>query len=110
MSEPVWRLHLGGGQLVATAIHDGHELRPEVADLMALSDAERLREEDPFTAEWTTIAPTRLVGTRSKFEVGSAQKFTNINFARYVIDAIDRKVQYMNFYGRNFDNDEICTL
>jgi hypothetical protein len=69
MVEPIWRLHLGGGQLVATAIHDGHELRPEVAELMALSDAERLREEDPFTAGWTTIAPTRVVATRSRFEV-----------------------------------------
>ncbi|MFH1417706.1 MAG: N-formylglutamate amidohydrolase [Planctomycetota bacterium] len=69
MAETVWRMHMGGGQLVATAIHDGHALRPEVAELIALSDAERLREEDPFTAQWTTIAPTRVVGTRSRFEV-----------------------------------------
>ncbi|UCF32752.1 MAG: N-formylglutamate amidohydrolase [Phycisphaerales bacterium] len=69
MAEKIWRLHLGGGQLVATAIHDGHELRPEVAKVMALSDAERLREEDPFTGRWTAIAPTRVVGTRSRFEV-----------------------------------------
>ena len=69
MAEAIWRLHLGGGQLVATAIHDGHELRPEVAELMALPDAERLREEDPFTARWTAVAPTRVVGTRSRFEV-----------------------------------------
>ena len=69
MTETIWRLDSGGGQLVATAIHDGHELRPEVDALMALSDADRLREEDPFTAEWTTIAPTRVIGTRSRFEV-----------------------------------------
>ena len=69
MADAIWRLNSGEGQLVATAIHDGHELRPEVAELMALSDAERLREEDPFTAEWTSIAPTRVVGTRSRFEV-----------------------------------------
>lgn len=42
--------------------------------------------------------------------LGSAQKFTSINFSRYVIEALDRKVQYMNFYGRNFDNVDMCTL
>ena len=42
--------------------------------------------------------------------LGSAQKFTSINFSRFVIDALDRKVQYMNYYGRNFDNVDMCTL
>lgn len=32
------------GQLVATAIHDGHGLRPEVAAAMVLDEATRLRE------------------------------------------------------------------
>jgi len=54
---------------VATAIHDGHELRPEVAELISLSDEERLREEDPFTGAWTAMAPTRIVVHRSRFEV-----------------------------------------
>ena len=51
------------------AIHDGHEVRPEVLRLMALSEADRLREEDPFTASWTRVAPTRVVARRSRFEV-----------------------------------------
>ena len=42
--------------------------------------------------------------------LGSAQKFTKINFNRYVIDALERKVDYMGFYGRNFDNVDMCTL
>jgi glutathione synthase len=42
--------------------------------------------------------------------LGSAQKFTKINFNRYVINALERKVNYMNFYGRNFDNVDMCTL
>jgi glutathione synthase len=42
--------------------------------------------------------------------LGSAQKFTKINFARYVIEALERKVDYMGFYGRNFDNVDMCTL
>ncbi len=42
--------------------------------------------------------------------LGNAQKFTRINFSRYVIAALERKVQYMKFYGRNFDNVDMCTL
>ena len=42
--------------------------------------------------------------------LGSAHKFTKINFNRYVINALERKVNYMNFYGRNFDNVDMCTL
>ena len=42
--------------------------------------------------------------------LGSAQKFTKINFSKHVIEALDRKSQYMQFYGRNFDNVDMCTL
>jgi glutathione synthase len=42
--------------------------------------------------------------------LGSAQQFANIRFTRYVIEALDRKVDYMSFYGRNFDNIDMCTL
>ena len=69
MSDLTWTQTVGDGPLVAVAVHHGHDLRGEVADLMALSDAERLHEEDPFTGGWTEIAPTRLTGRRSRFEV-----------------------------------------
>jgi glutathione synthase len=42
--------------------------------------------------------------------LGSAQQFEKVNFAAHVIEAVERKVQYMQFYGRNFDNVEMCTL
>jgi glutathione synthase len=42
--------------------------------------------------------------------LGSAQQFAKINFAVEVMEAIERKVQYMHYYGRNFDNVEMCTL
>ncbi len=42
--------------------------------------------------------------------LGSAQKFTKVNFSRYVINALERKADYMSFYGRNFDNVDMCTL
>lgn len=69
MTVRIWEELIGDGPLVATAVHDGHHLRDDVVKLMALNDAARLREEDPFTASWTTIAPTRIIGLRSRFEV-----------------------------------------
>ena len=64
-----WRTLRGAGPIVATAIHDGHELRDELQEFVALDDAQRLREEDPFTAKIAQIAPTQVVGLRSRFEV-----------------------------------------
>ena len=42
--------------------------------------------------------------------LGSIQKMTKINFSRVVIGALQRKVEYMEYYGRNFENLEMCTL
>ncbi len=42
--------------------------------------------------------------------LGSAQKLTKVNFSRVVVDAMARKVDYMQFYGRNFGNVEMNTL
>ncbi|WP_420176793.1 N-formylglutamate amidohydrolase [Luteococcus sp. OSA5] len=55
--------------VVATAIHTGHELRPEVADLMVLDEQVRLREEDPFTHLIAQLVPARVNVNRSRFEV-----------------------------------------
>jgi hypothetical protein len=68
MNRP-WSIASGSGPLLATAIHDGHEVRDEVAEMLALSEDERLREEDPFTGAWARIAPTHVVVHRSRFEV-----------------------------------------
>jgi len=64
----IWEMG-GARPLVAAALHHGHELRPEIAGLMALDDLQRLHEEDPFTGQWTTIAENRVVALRSRFEV-----------------------------------------
>lgn len=69
MLPQLWHTELGNGPLAACAIHDGHALRPEVAALLRLDDATRRYEEDPYTADWTMIAPTRIIGLRSRFEV-----------------------------------------
>jgi hypothetical protein len=35
--DQIWCLHVGSGQLIATAVHDGHEVRDEVAQHLALT-------------------------------------------------------------------------
>ena len=69
MTNQIWRLQRAGGPLIATAIHDGHAVRDELMRYLSLGDSTRLREEDPFTGLWTKIAPTQVIGTRSRFEV-----------------------------------------
>ena len=59
----------GNQPLIAAAIHNGNELRDEVARIMALDEKSRLREEDPYTGTLTTIARNQLVVYRSRFEV-----------------------------------------
>lgn len=70
MIDSYWELTSAGKQpLMAVALHDGHEVRPEVAELFAINESDRKREEDPFTREWAIIADTQLVVRRSRFEV-----------------------------------------
>lgn len=42
--------------------------------------------------------------------LGSAQRFEKVNFTQAVIDALQRKVQYGEFYRRKFNNAEMATL
>ncbi len=42
--------------------------------------------------------------------LGSAQQFEKVNFNHAVIQALERKVEYMSYYRRNFDNVEMSTL
>jgi N-formylglutamate deformylase len=69
MGPTIWHTEFGDGPLVACAIHEGHALRPDVEKCLKLDDHQRRYEEDPFTGGWTTIAPTRIVVERSRFEL-----------------------------------------
>jgi N-formylglutamate deformylase len=69
MDDQLVMLHEQNGPVVATAIHDGHVLRPEVSEWLIVDEATRLREEDPFTGRLAAAAPTWLVPVRSRFEV-----------------------------------------
>ncbi len=57
------------GPLLATAIHDGHLLRDDIAEAIALGDRERFREEDPFTGEWISVGDRSVRANYSRFEV-----------------------------------------
>ncbi|MHC4886577.1 MAG: glutathione synthetase [Planctomycetota bacterium] len=96
-------IHAGGGlaQAVVTdeALHVAEIVRPKlVQDGMFLVGLDIVGEK---LMEINVFSPGGF---------GSAQKFENVNFAKYVIGALERKVKYMGFYGRNFDNVDMCTL
>ncbi len=42
--------------------------------------------------------------------LGSAQKFEKVNFSHAVVDALERKVDYVTFYRRHFSNVQMATL
>jgi N-formylglutamate amidohydrolase len=68
MDAPIWYTEFGDSPLVACAIHDGHAMRPEISSLIQLDTSARRYEEDPHTGAWTSIAPTRIISLRSRFE------------------------------------------
>lgn len=63
-----WTVNRGDTPIIATAIHDGHDLRDEVAEAMALPDLDRLREEDPYTGETVLDVANNIIVHRSRFE------------------------------------------
>jgi N-formylglutamate deformylase len=65
---PAFSITEAPGPVVMTAIHAGHNLRPELTDLVRVDEATRLREEDPFT-DCLAVAGTRIIVRRSRFEV-----------------------------------------
>ena len=69
VEDQIWEIHRGDGPLIAASVHSGNVVRDDVAGLFALSPGDRLREEDPHTDHWTSVAATRIVGLRSRFEV-----------------------------------------
>lgn len=64
-----WSIEAGAGPVVATAIHAGHAMRPELEALSGLSPEQRRREEDPHTERWTEAGDHRVVVHTSRFEV-----------------------------------------
>lgn len=96
-------------------IHAGGQLAEAVVDSTALRIAEIVRPklvQDGMFLVGLDIVGDKLmeINVFSPGGLGSAQKFTKVNFCKYVIHALERKADYMGFYGRNFDNVDMCTL
>jgi glutathione synthase len=107
------RVRSGGD--MRSNIHAGGKLAEANIDETALRIAEIVRPklvQDGMFLVGLDIVGDKLmeINVFSPGGLGSAQKFTKINFNRYVINALERKVNYMGFYGRNFDNVDMCTL
>ncbi|MBF0381605.1 MAG: N-formylglutamate amidohydrolase [Magnetococcales bacterium] len=64
-----WCFKKGDGPVIATAIHNGNFIPFAQEYGLALSQMDRMREEDPFTEWWTEIAPTQVVVNLSRFWV-----------------------------------------
>lgn len=65
----LWSTERGLSPIVATAIHEGHNIRDDILSFYAIDHDERLREEDPYTEYTIRDVPNRIVFHRSRFEV-----------------------------------------
>ena len=96
-------------------IHAGGSLAPAEVGETALRIAEIVRpklvQDGMFLVGLDVVGDKLMeINVFSPGGLGSAQRFTKVNFNRTVIEALARKVEYMQFYGRNFDNVDMCTL
>ncbi|MBU0640202.1 MAG: glutathione synthase [Planctomycetes bacterium] len=107
------RVRTGGD--MRSNIHAGGKLKEAEIDATALRIAEIVRPklvQDGMFLVGLDIVGDKLmeINVFSPGGLGSAQKFTGVNFTHAVIQSLERKVQYMSFYRRNFANEEMATL
>lgn len=103
------------GDDIRSNIHAGGKLRrAELNDTMfELAEMVRPRlVEDGMFLVGLDIVGNKLmeINVFSPGGLGSAQKFEKVNFSRAVLAALQRKVDYMKYYRRNFSNVELATL
>jgi len=63
------QVHRGKGPVVATAVHHSHRLFPDSIPLLALDEAARAREEDPYTDVLARDCPSWILPAWSRFQV-----------------------------------------
>ncbi len=68
-AHPDWDILIGDGPVIATAIHDGHAMRPSLEPHLALGAEDRRREEDPLTGVLTSVGDVRIRLDTSRFQV-----------------------------------------
>mgnify|MGYP006303640133 CR=1 FL=1 len=107
------RIRTGGD--LRSNVHAGGGLGKAEIDGQALELAEMVRPklvQDGMFLVGLDIVGDKLmeINVFSPGGFGSAQKFEGVNFARGVLHALERKVDYMRYYKRNFDNNELATI
>ncbi len=107
------RVRSGGD--MRSNIHAGGTKAAAVVDQTVLRIAEIVRPK--LVQDGMFLVGLDVVGDKlmeinifSPGGLGSAQQFEKVNFSTHVIAAIERKVQYVEYYGHNFGNAELCTL
>jgi glutathione synthase len=103
------------GDDMRSNIHAGGRLAPATIGESHLRLAEIVRPK--LTQDGMFLVGLDIVGDKlmeinvfSPGGLGSAQKLEKVNFAVAVVQALERKVGYMGFYLRSFDNVEMATL
>lgn len=69
MLSPFFDLISGNSPIVGVALHNGHDIREELQPYLNLNEADRLREEDPYTAAWANLLDNKIIVHKSRFEV-----------------------------------------
>ena len=96
-------IHAGGGLAQAT-ITDAHL---KIAEIVR----PKLVQDGMFLVGLDIVGDKLMeINVFSPGGLGSAQKFEKVRFTTGVLDALERKVDYMGYYRRNFDNVEMATL
>lgn len=103
------------GEDMRSNIHAGGSLAQATIDDTHLKIAEIVRPklvQDGMFLVGLDIVGTKLmeINVFSPGGLGSAQKFEKVRFTAGVLEALQRKVDYMSYYRRNFDNVDLATL
>jgi glutathione synthase len=103
------------GDDIRSNIHAGGKLRQAEITRQHLQLAEIVRPKlnwDGMFMVGLDIVGDKLmeINVFSPGGLGSAQKFEKVNFAHAVIEVLERKVEYMGYYQRKFDNLELSML
>jgi glutathione synthase len=100
---------------IRSNIHAGGKAERAVVDSNILKIAEIVRpklvQDGMFFVGLDIVGDKLLeINVFTPGGLGKAQELEEVNFTYPLIRAIERKVKYMNFYRRKFDNAEMATL
>lgn len=103
------------GDDIRSNVHAGGKIHPATItdDMLRLVEIVRpkLVQDGMFLVGLDIVGEKLMeINVFSPGGLGSAQRFEKVNFTYAVINALERKVEYMRYYRRNFDNTEMATL